>query len=110
MSIDACNGRYILDGHTPVKELSLYKWARWFEGHTRRIEQTMIEGARVSTVFLGLDHAFDEKGSPLLFETMVFGGHRHFENEQTRCGTWDEAVLMHHDMCERVRAYNRREK
>lgn len=110
MSIDMCHGRYVLKDHTPVKEPSLYKWGRWFEGHNRRVERTMIEGTRVSTVFLGLDHNFGSEGSPLLFETMVFGEDKPFDQEMTRCSTWDEAVLMHHAMCERVRDYNRRAK
>lgn len=98
-------GRYILDGHTPVEEPDLYKWGRWLEKRgARRVEETMIDKVRVSTVFLGLDHSFGADGPPLLFETMSFGK-RPFDQEQTRCSTWDEAVLMHHAMCERVRDY-----
>ena len=46
----------------------------------------------VSTVFLGLDHAFDG-GTPLLFETMIFGGEH--DEYQERYATWDEAEAGH---------------
>lgn len=99
------NDRYILDGHTPVQEPNLFTWGRWMgEFGSRRVDETMIDKVRVSTIFLGLDHSFDADGPPLLFETMTFGD-KPFDQEQVRCSTWDEAVLMHHVMCERVRDY-----
>jgi hypothetical protein len=49
-------------------------WSRWFEGATRQIEYTRLpNGLNVSTVFLGVDHNFSDSGSPVLWETMVFG-------------------------------------
>jgi len=101
------SGRYILDAdHNPVEEDDLFAWGRWLEAAEVRVERTIIDDVRVSTVFLGLDHSFSEEGPPILFETMIFGGH--FDQEQDRCATWDEAVLMHHKMCERVRKYIQR--
>lgn len=66
----------------------------------RRIALTEINGVQISTVFLWLNHAFDD-GPPLLFETMVFGGP--LSEEQDRCSTYDEAEAMHERMCARVR-------
>lgn len=66
----------------------------------RRIALTEIESVQISTVFLGLNHAWDD-GPPMLFETMVFGGP--LSEEQDRCSTYDEAEAMHERMCERVR-------
>jgi len=71
---------------------SLVEWATGFESDTRHVADNEYKGVRVSTVFLGLDHAFGE-GPPLLFETMIFGGEH---NEyQTRCTTWEQAEVMH---------------
>ncbi len=64
--------RYILEGHNPVPEPDLLKWAEWFEDVNRLIDVTYVtNNLRVSTVFLGLDHNL-MGGPPLLFETMVF--------------------------------------
>ncbi|MCK4858907.1 MAG: hypothetical protein KAT58_13115 [candidate division Zixibacteria bacterium] len=58
--------------------------------------------ARVSTVFLGLDHNFSGEGHPVLFETMVFG-ESPLADEQERYCTWDEAVAGHAAMVKRVK-------
>jgi len=83
---------YILDGHTPVKEEDVRAWARWFEKADRRVALEARNGFKVSTVFLGIDHNFNE-GEPILFETMVFGGEH--DQLQERYPTWDEAVKGH---------------
>lgn len=90
--------KYILKGHTPVLEPDLLKWAHWFETADRRVEYTRRYRVTVSTVFLGLDHSFD-RGTPILFETMVFGG-RH-DGVCMRSRTWQEATLIHKDMCDK---------
>jgi len=62
------------------------------------LDKDVAPGAEVSTVFLGLDHAFGD-GPPVLFETMVFGGP--LDGEQDRYCTWDEAVAGHAAMLAR---------
>lgn len=65
---------YVLDVNgDPVAESNLLKWAEWFEGADLKLALDVIERVKVSTVFLGTDHAFDG-GPPMLYETMVFGG------------------------------------
>lgn len=87
---------YILENREVVP-VDLMTWAKWFENaDDRRIAETIIGGARVSTVFLGIDHSFGN-GSPLLFETMIFGGH--LDGYQTRCSTMAEAETMHEIAC-----------
>jgi hypothetical protein len=55
---------------------------------------TVYDGCEVSTVFLGLDHALiPGDGSPIVFETMVFGGP--FDQEQERYCTWADAEAGH---------------
>lgn len=83
---------YRLCGHTPVP-CSLMEWAQWHEKAENRICcQKQIGDAKVSTVFLGLNHQFGD-GPPLLFETMIFGGPH--DGYQERCSTWDEALKQH---------------
>jgi hypothetical protein len=86
--------RYILDGQTPVPCEDLFTWGEWFENDAhRRVGLTITaNGSRVSTVFLGLDHAFGS-GPPVLFETMIFGGPH--DGYQARYTTWDEAEAGH---------------
>ena len=53
--------------------MAFMDWARSFEDmDDRRVaETTLPDGKDVSTVWLGLDHAFG-RGPPLIFESMVF--------------------------------------
>lgn len=54
----------------PVEAMA---WARLLESGDdyRRVEFTEVGGYDVSTVWLGIDHAFGG-GPPLIFETMIF--------------------------------------
>ena len=54
-----------------------------------------VDGARVSTVFLGIDRAYLDH-VPIVFETMVFGGPCH--QDTRRYSTWDEAERGHAEM------------
>jgi len=89
---------YVLadDGRTPVKEPDLVAWGRWLErgAKARTVAKTeAVPGVEVSTVFLGLDHRWFDGGPPLLFETMIFGGHH--DGYQERCSTWEQAEEQH---------------
>ena len=66
---------YILDdGGNPLPTSSITDWAKWFESSDRFVATTHVGEARVSTVFLGMDHSFVGGGEPILWETMIFGG------------------------------------
>jgi hypothetical protein len=95
------NGRYVLDSEwKPVLEPDLFKWAEWFETTDRMVKVEKVGDCEVSTVFLGLDHAFGD-GPAVLRETMVFGGA--LDQEQERCsGLRADAEAMHKRMVERV--------
>jgi hypothetical protein len=70
----------------------------------------------VSTVFLGINHNFRERGPAVLFETMTFRGtmtvdiggvQREIaasdgEREMWRYSTWDDALAGHAAICRRV--------
>jgi hypothetical protein len=89
--------RYVLDdAGEPVPEPDLMTWARWFETADRIVARTILSLAgtdvRVSTVFLGLDYN-SGAGPPLIYETMIFGGHH--DEYQARYATRAEALAGH---------------
>lgn len=94
---------YILKGGKPVRESDIFKWARWFEGSdkARRVALTKIGEAKVSTVFLAIDHNFMGIGAPVLWETMVFGGP--LSDEMERYTSLEDAMIGHERMVARVR-------
>ena len=92
--------KFILKGREVVHEPDLMVWAEWMQNGDRRVAETKVGKASVSTVFLGLNHQFSAGGPPILFETMVFGGgHDQYQN---RCSTWKEAEEMHDRAVEMV--------
>ena len=91
---------YVLEGHESRSAGDLLEWGRWFETADRHVASTDIGESHISTVFLGIDHAFGGGGPTILFETMVFGGP--LADEQERCSTWEQAEAMHAAMVERV--------
>jgi hypothetical protein len=87
------NERYKLVEKEPILVEDLLEWARWYETADRHVAKDALpSGVKVSTVFLGLDHRYDD-GPPLLFETMIFGGEH--DEYQERYSTWDEAFAGH---------------
>lgn len=67
----------------------------------RVVEQTEIGEVSVSTVHLVIDHRFFGQGPPLIFESMVFGGH--LNGEQLRYSTEQEARAGHKELVYRVK-------
>jgi hypothetical protein len=93
---------YELIGQTPVRiQGDILEAAMKFETMDRRVAETAVLGmCNVSTIFLGLDHAFGG-GPPLLFESMTFW-HGEGGYEQERCSTWLQAQTQHARMCAEV--------
>ena len=93
--------QYVLINRTPVK-IDMIRWSQEFALRRLSIEsggvdpwrvaETIVGPARVSTVFIGINHAFFG-GPPLVFETMIFGGT--LCNYLNRCSTWEQAEAMH---------------
>ena len=87
------SGKYILEGKEPKLVDDTLEWGRWFETANRCVAKTnLTNNVRVSTVFLGLDHSFGG-GTPILFETMIFGGKHN--DYQERYASWEEAEAGH---------------
>ena len=86
------SGKYILKGHEVVEVADILEWAQWYASADRHLARDQLGDVLVSTVFLGMDLSFGS-GTPILFESMVFGG-EHDEWQDRYC-TWDEAAAGH---------------
>jgi len=97
-------GMYILaeDGKTPVQTEDSIRWDQFLKSADRAVRKTDVNGVMVSTVFLGLDHNFYLHGSPILWETVVFGGP--LDQAQERYSSYEDAVEGHEIMVTLVRA------
>lgn len=107
-------GQYVIDQGKVRLALGMWDWALFFEDPAnRRLRFTRLPGVHVSTVFLGLDHAYHYgEGSsprPVLWETMVFVdpslGWNEIQYEQQRYRSRLEAVAGHEAMVSRVREW-----
>lgn len=91
--------QYILVNGKPVHEPDLIKWGEWMSKRLNQVALDEINGCRVSTVFLGLDHSFGGK-EPVLWETMILGGEH--DMEQQRYTSVQDALAGHREMCNRI--------
>lgn len=90
--------KYILnESGDAVAVDDLLAWGQWFEINRERriVARDEIGAVTVSTVFLGLDHNFDESGPPILWETMIFGGSGELEDYQERYSSRADALDGH---------------
>lgn len=86
---------YDWDGHP----ITLEQWVKLF-GQKRHFGDTDLGSlGRVSTVWLGLDHSWGG-GTPVIFETMVFGGP--LDQEGMRYCTAEDARAGHEFMVMRL--------
>lgn len=87
-------GMYVLDGGGhPVPADNPLEWGKFMQdGDGRTVSVATFTDCRVSTVFLGLDHAFGD-GPPVLWETMIFGGEH--DGYQRRYTTREAALDGH---------------
>jgi hypothetical protein len=79
--------------------MSTEAYSRWItaNGDTHQAQRQVcdddVDGRRVSTVFLALDHNHFADGPPLIFETMIFGGE--YDQHQWRYSTVKQAREGH---------------
>lgn len=95
---------FILDDKgEPVPATGLMQWERQYINPLRKVKQEWIKNVRISTIFLGLDHAWGG-GPPLLWETMTFSNRKNWNQECRRCaGGREQAEAMHAQMCDLVK-------
>lgn len=91
---------YKLVGTNAVPVADVLEWARTFEDRNRYVALDRVGDVKISTVFLGFNHAFGES-IPILFETMVFGGA--LDETQQRYAMWELAEVGHREIVERVK-------
>lgn len=109
---------WILDDDHHLVEADLMTWARWFSVENRTVAVTETQFHLISTVFLGIDHSWGDRGPPITFETMVFQSEREVkevfghlvstlgeDREQERYSTWDDAETGHKAMVRRYEKY-----
>lgn len=83
------------------KKIGLKKWAELLSQPEYKIikQDTLRTGFFVSTVWLGLNHNFNNKEKPLIFETMVFPRKGNFEDiDMDRYSCLIEALNGHNNM------------
>ena len=90
--------------HRLVPTDDIHEWGRFFDDRDRRtVGFDDVDGVRVSTVFLGLDHGY--LGEHLWFETMIFEDKdRGWDQDMDRYETWEEAETGHRAVVARLRA------
>jgi hypothetical protein len=99
---------YVLDkSDGSVAPTDMMTWARQYEDiEKRRVGSDLVDGLRVSTVFLGVDHDFSG-GPPVLFETTVFdedpGGRPGADLRCWRYQTYVAAVAGHEEVVMAIR-------
>lgn len=87
-----CLRFYVLDDEHQPHRVTTYE--DWFNGRNHvKVSRDTIGVVDISTVFLGMDHSYGDRGPAVLFETMIFGGAH--DGWQRRCSTWDEATILH---------------
>lgn len=93
---------WVLDKQHKVIRATLMEWATFMQvPRVRQVGSVRVSGFLVSTIFLGIDHGW-EQGPPVLWESMVFGLTAH-DIECERCaGSWEQAEEMHKRMVTRV--------
>lgn len=100
-------GLYILKDKIPVLENDVAVWGKWMESADRHVNDEQIGDYRISTVFLGMDHAF-AGNIPVLWESMVFSKKENdpIDNDCLRCsGSWEQAEAMHERMVDKVKQH-----
>jgi len=88
---------YTLDNNNkPIAAASITEAAKWLDENLERkvVKQDHLDdGVWVSTVFLGLDHAWPKGNTPILWETMIFGGEH--DQYQDRYTSYEDALEGH---------------
>jgi hypothetical protein len=92
---------YILDNNHKLVTSTGIESSKWMEENPKRktvgydeLKDINGDDVRVSTVFLGLDHAWNGSKPPILWETMIFGG-KNDQAYQERYASYEDALEGH---------------
>lgn len=81
------------DDNIPVPSTFEGTMELWSNGEKRRVAKTVVGNATVSTVFLVINHSYNENSLPVLWETLVFGGQ--YDGDGERYTSYEDAVIGH---------------
>ncbi len=94
---------YIYDDAGQPVATDVTTMARWLTDERRRLVFDKVGKMEVSTVFLGINHQWNE-GPPVLWETMVFGLRDDMDEIQLRYTSQADAIKGHKRTCDEMRA------
>ena len=84
------------------KPISLRAWVdAWDQPEYRQVEEDFIDGARVSTMWMGTDHSFGHAPKPIIFGSAIFRAGKMVEEIET--ATEFEARIAHQVLCRKLR-------
>ena len=85
---------YILDENNKPIRSTIVDCGEWLNKNPERkaVKQENVDDVRISTVFLGLDHAWNSD-IPVLWETMIFGGEH--DQYMDRYSSYEDALEGH---------------
>lgn len=97
---------FVLNDDGSVTPCDMETWAAtWRRTNKVASAKWLDRDIEVSTVFLGINHAFGD-GPPVLFETLVFApDDSAIDGEMERYCTRDEAIVGHNVMVDLVESY-----
>lgn len=97
----------------PEGESGMLEWAKDMSDMSKKIvkQEYLENGLWISTVWLGLNHAFDLQKKPVIFETMVFKRKKGQKNlgddiDQKRACTEEDALEVHERMKKKYENFN----
>ena len=100
---------YLLDKDKKPYKVTLKESYKLYDDRDMKItKQDKVGDVRVSTVFLGLDHAWIGEPSPILWETMIFGGEH--DQYQERYTSHEDALAGHQRAIDLVKNIEREDE
>ena len=96
---------YLLDENKEPYPATLNQYMILFDNIDMKVTAyDEIDGVRISTVFLGMDHSFSHEPGhiPVLWETMIFGGEH--DDYQKRYTSHHDALEWHQRALELIKS------
>lgn len=89
------------------EELTIEEYAKLLriDPDIRRVALDTVDGATISTVWLGIDHRFDDIGEPLIYETMIFTDNSGHDQYMERYSHRDDALERHKQIVDAFHLY-----
>jgi len=96
--------QYIMEADGTIREEpDMLAFAKWYDDiANRKIALDTHGDVEISTIFTGFDYNHRDKGAPILFETMIFGGC--FDRRGERYHTKAEALEGHRRWVEYIKS------